>query len=145
MPMLTPRGCCAMNCLPAACMASTREGLMSVARMLPETSITMMTVDLCEAMLMTAAGRAIPRIISARASRNSAGGCVGVCGCRPDRLLEHAEIAVAHGRFLAPPQHHHIEPDGQRHDQQQPQVLGRHERDRRHVQSRDEGFHHAIP
>src|SRR6185437_12725174 len=125
-----------MKALAADCIASTREGLMSVARMLPETSMARMTVDLCEYTLMTAVGRAMPINIKAKAARNSAGGMWRRSRLPPHGLLEHAEIAVAHSGALAPSQQHDVGRDGQRQQQQQPQRLGRQKGHRRQMNRR---------
>ena len=73
-PMRVVFGCSATNARAASCAAAMRLGLTSVARMLPDTSIAMITVSCCDGSVTTAAGRAIARIIKVSATRNSAGG-----------------------------------------------------------------------
>ena len=73
-PIRVVFGCSATNARAASCAAAMRLGLTSVARMLPDTSIAMMTVSCCDGSVTTAAGRAIARIIKVRATRNNAGG-----------------------------------------------------------------------
>ena len=74
MPTRTWRGSSARKALAAACDATRRLGLTSVARMLPDTSIARMMVSCCEGSVTTAIGRDAASSIAARASRNSAGG-----------------------------------------------------------------------
>ena len=74
MPTFTWRGNSARNALAAACAASSRLGLTSVARMLPETSMARMMVCWFDGSVTTACGRAAASSIAASASRNSAGG-----------------------------------------------------------------------
>ena len=74
MPTFTLRGSSAINALAAFCAATIRLGCTSVARMLPETSIASMMVCWDDGRVMTAIGRDADTSITAKASRNKAGG-----------------------------------------------------------------------
>ena len=92
--MRVERGGSAMNCLAAACAAASRVGCTSVARMMPETSIARMIVSCCVGSVMTAAGRAMARIIAASAPRNSSGGmCRRMRGPAPIAFFTSAMLA----------------------------------------------------
>ena len=73
-PMRTFEGCSATKALAAACAAEIRLGCTSMARMLPETSMARMMVWCWDGKVMTAAGRAIARIITVSAIRKSKAG-----------------------------------------------------------------------
>ena len=74
MPTLTERGSSVRKALAAFCEATSRFGLTSVARMLPETSIARMMVSCVDGSVITANGRDAANSIAAMASRNSTGG-----------------------------------------------------------------------
>ena len=72
--MRVRRGASATKVRAAAWAATSRFGMTSVARMLPETSMARTTVWYWDGSVMTAAGRAIATSITTSASRNSSGG-----------------------------------------------------------------------
>ena len=84
MPARMSCGSSCTNAFAAFCAAMIRLGLMSVARMDSETSITRRTVRASEGSVTIALGRAIATSAPAIASRNSSGGtcrrkrCVGL-------------------------------------------------------------------
>ena len=74
MPIFTARGRSLTNSLAATCAAVMRVGLTSSARMLPDTSIAMMSVPRWLAKVMVAAGLASATISTAIARKKSVGG-----------------------------------------------------------------------
>ena len=73
-PTLMLRGNSAKNALAASCDATSRLGLTSVARMLPDTSMASMMVCWSEGKVTTANGRDEATSMAPRASKNSTGG-----------------------------------------------------------------------
>src|SRR6478735_8664022 len=86
-----------------------RDGLTSVARMLPDTSITSITVATRDGRLTSADGRAIANSNSVNAASIRAGGT-----CR-------RQVGIAERALAAPEQQQNVASDDQRHQQQQPQ------------------------
>ena len=74
MPITTSLGWLLIYCLAAAWAASTREGVTSVARILPETSIANITVARVDGRLTTAVGLATAISSKVSASSIRAGG-----------------------------------------------------------------------
>ncbi|MNY11209.1 hypothetical protein D3C86_1442250 [compost metagenome] len=72
-PTLTPEGWASSSTLAACWAARMRVGFTSCARMLPDRSITSMTVSMREGSISTACGRAMAKISALRASRASTG------------------------------------------------------------------------
>ncbi len=73
-PTRTEFGSSLTNFLAASCEATMRLGLMSVARMLPDTSIARMMVSCCDGSLITAVGRDTANISTSSARPSSSGG-----------------------------------------------------------------------
>ena len=73
-PIRVVFGWSATNARAASCAATSRVGLTSVARMLPDTSIARITVSCADGSVTMASGRAIATSISASAARNRSGG-----------------------------------------------------------------------
>jgi hypothetical protein len=74
MPILVRGLASPTNCLAAFCIATSRLGSTSFARMLPEASSAMTIVCFCVGSVTVATGRAMPTTIAASATNSSAGG-----------------------------------------------------------------------
>ena len=122
MPMRTSAGWSLTNSFAAACAATMRDGSMSPARMLSETSIDRMIVRCSDGSVTIAVGRANGddagrhRREHQRRREVAADALPGT-----DRAAHERHVRIADGALLAPPQHEHVQPDQHRDDEQEPQ------------------------
>ena len=101
-PMRTPSGCRSTNVRAASLAASRRLGVMSSARMLPETSMVRMTVPSWEGSVTTDRGRARAKSRTVRPTRNKRRRHVPPpAGAAPHRLFDQGQAGKAQGIALA--------------------------------------------